>query len=89
MITIIGVGEFDPSKPFFEQENENVASYLQEKTGNFNDFTALTRDAWNRPLTWQYVGDGVTIESERTYSTEDGNYFVKSQTFNITAYGNI
>lgn len=89
MITIDGIGQFDPSKPFFEQDDEAVNAYLFEKTGEFNDFTALKRDNWNRPIYWIYDGDGIRITSERSYSTEDGNYFVKEQPFNLTEYGNV
>ena len=89
MITIQNIGQFDTTKPFFEQEDEAVNAYLIEKTSQFSDFTALKRDNWNRPYYWVYDGEGIRITSERTYSTEDGNYFVKNQTFNLVEDGNI
>ena len=88
MIEIQGIGFYDELKPFNEQE-EPVNTYLQEIAITFNDMTAIERDRWNRPIKWRYEGEGVIITAERTYSTEDVNYFLKEQTYKIIANGNI
>ena len=88
MIEIQGIGIYDDAKGFFEQD-EPVNTYLTGIAGTFNDFTATERDAWNRPTDWKYIGEGVVITSHREYNTQDGNYFLKSQTFNIEQDGNI
>lgn len=87
MITIPGIGLFDPAKKF-EEQKEEVAAYLQEIVSGFNEFNATERDQWNRPIKWQQVIDGVTIQSTRTYKTEDCNYFIESQE-NTVIDGNI
>ena len=88
MIEIQGIGFYDETKSFNEQE-EPVNTYLQEIASTFNDMTAIERDRWNRPIKWRYEGEGVIITAERTYSTEDGNYFLKEQTYKVIANGNI
>lgn len=88
MIQIQGIGFYDETKSFDEQE-EPVNTYLQEIASTFNDMTAIERDNWNRPIKWRYEGEGVYITAERTYSTEDGNYFLKEQTYKVIENGNI
>ena len=88
MIEIQGIGFYDETKPFNEQE-EPVNAYLQEIASTFNDMTAVERDNWNRPIMWRYEGEGIIITTERTYLTEDGNYFLKEQTYKVTENGNI
>ena len=88
MIEIQGIGFYDETKAFNDQE-ESVNTYLQEIASTFNDMTAIERDSWNRPIKWIYEGEGVIITAERTYSTEDGNYFLKEQTYKVIANGNI
>ena len=88
MIEIEGIGFYDEAKPFDGQE-DTVNTYLQEIASTFNDMTAIERDRWNRPIKWRYEGEGVIITAERTYSTEDGNYFLKEQTYKVIANGNI
>lgn len=87
MITIKGIGQYDPSKKFEEQSGE-VAAALQEIVSGFDDFTAIERDQWSRPIKWQQVIDGVTIQSTRTYKTEDCNYYIDEQ-INTVIDGNI
>ena len=88
MIEIQGIGFYDETKPFNDQE-EPVNTYLQEIVSTFNDMTAIERDQWNRPTKWRYDGEGVIITVERTYSTEDGNYFLKEQTYKVIENGNL
>ena len=88
MIEIQGIGFYDETKPFNEQE-EPVNTYLQGIANTFNDLTAIERDQCNRPTMWRYEGEGVIVTAERTYSTEDGNYFLKEQTYKVIANGNI
>ena len=88
MIEIQGIGFYDETKSFNEQE-EPVNTYLQEIASTFNDMTSVDRDDWNRPTKWRYDGEGVIITAQRTYSTEDGNYFLKEQTYKIEQNGNI
>lgn len=88
MIEIQGIGFYDETKSFDEQE-EPVNTYLNDIANTFNDFTATQRDVWDRPTDWHYIGEGVIITSHREYNTQDGNYFLKSQTFNIKQDGNI
>ena len=88
MIEIQGIGFYDEAKSFNEQE-EPVNSYLQGIASTFNDTTAIERDKWNRPIKWWYEGEGVIITAQRTYATEDGNYFLKEQTYKVIKNGNI
>ena len=88
MIEIQGIGFYDETKSFNEQD-EPVNTYLQEIANTFNDMTAIERDQWNRPIKWRYEGGGVIITADRTYSTEDGNYFLKEQTYKVIENGNI
>ena len=88
MIEIQGIGIYDDAKGFFEQ-NEPVNTYLNDIANTFSDFTATQRDNWNRPIDWRYIGEGVVITSHREYATQDDNYFLKEQTFNIQQDGNI
>ena len=88
MIEIQGIGIYDDAKGFFEQE-ESVNTYLKGIASTFNDFTATQRDEWNRPTYWRYIGEGVVITSHREYDTQDGNYFLKEQTYKIEHNGNI
>ena len=88
MIEIKGLGFYDETKPFNEQ-NGPVNTYLQEIASTFNDMTAIEHDQWNRPTKWMYNGKDVIITAERTYLTEDGNYFLKEQTYKVIANGNI
>ena len=88
MIEIQGIGFYDETKPFNDQE-EPVNTYLQEIVSTFNDMTAIERDQWNRPTKWRYDGEGVIITVERTYLTEDGNYFLKEQTYKVIENGNL
>ena len=88
MIEIQGIGIYDDAKGFFEQE-EPVNTYLNGIASTFNDLTAIERDQWNRPIMWRYEGEGVIITAERTYLTEDGNYFLKEQIYKVVANGNI
>ena len=88
MIEIQGIGIYDDVRGFFEQEDP-VNTYLNDIASTFNDFTATQRDMWNRPTDWEYRGEGVVITAHREYDTQDGNYFLKEQTFNIKQDGNI
>ena len=88
MIEIQGIGIYDDARGFFDQE-EPVNTYLNDIANTFNDFTATNRDIWDRPTDWRYIGEGVIIRSHREYNTQDGNYFLKEQTFNIEQDGNI
>ena len=88
MIEIQGIGIYDDAKGFFEQE-DTVNTYLQEIASTFNDMTAIEHDQWNRPTKWMYEGKGVIITAERTYLTEDGNYFLKEQTYKVIGNGNV
>ena len=88
MIEIQGIGFYDETKSFNEQD-EPVNTYLQEIVSTFNDMTAIERDQWNRPTKWRYDGEGVIITVERTYLTEDGNYFLKEQTYKVIENGNL
>ena len=88
MIEIQGIGIYNDAKGFFEQD-EPVNAYLNEIANTFNDFTATQRDVWNRPTDWRYIGEGVIITSHREYNTQDGNYFVKEQTFKLEENGNV
>lgn len=88
MIQIQGIGIYDDARGFFEQD-EPVNTYLNDIANTFSDFTATHRDNWDRPTDWRYIGEGVIIRSNREYNTQDGNYFLKSQTFNIEQDGNI
>jgi len=83
MIAIIGVGEYDESKPFPDQPDEAVKEYLNKKINTFNDLTAVTRDEFNRPLTFRYEGEGIKIDSERTYKNDSVNYFIENQTYQL------
>ena len=83
MITIIGVGEYDESKPFLDQPDEVVKEYLNEKINEFNDLTAVTRDEFKRPITFKYEGEGIRIDSERTYENYSVNYFIENQTYQL------
>lgn len=83
MITIVGIGDYDESEPFLEQPDEAVSAYLAEKINEFNDLTALTFDAFNRPLTFQYQGNYIVIDSERTYRDDSVNYFIESQSYSL------
>lgn len=87
MITIKGIGQYDPTKKF-EEQSEEVAADLQEIVSGFDDFTAIERDQWKRPIKWQQVIDGVTIQSNRTYKTQDCNYYIDEQ-INTVIDGNI
>ena len=87
MIEIQGIGIYNDAKGFFEQD-EPVNTYLNEIANTFNDLTAVERDQWNRPIKWQQVIDGVTIQSTRTYKTQDFNYFIELQE-NTVIDGNI
>lgn len=87
MIEIKGIGFYDESKNFFEQEDEKVREYLEEKSSSFNFFTAIEFDTFKRPVRWRYEGEGVVIESTRTYKTNDVNYFIDKQKYTI--YGSI
>ena len=89
MIEIEGIGFYDETKNFDEQPSANVGTYLQGIAGTFNDMTAIERDQCDRPIKWRYDGEGVIITAERTYSTEDGNYFLKEQTYKVIENGNI
>jgi len=88
MITIIGIGEYDENRPFLDQPDEAVKEYLNEKINTFNDSTALTWGIHGRPYTYQYVGEGIVIDSARTYKDDSPNYFIESQTYTLTN-GNI
>jgi len=83
MITIIGIGEYDERKPFLDQLDEAVKEYLNEKINAFNDLTAVTKDEFNRPLTFRYEGEGISIGSERTYKNDSVNYFIENQTYQL------
>lgn len=88
MIEIQGIGFYDETKPFNEQE-EPVNTYLQEIASTFNDMTAVERDKWDRPIKWYHDIKNVRLTAERTYLTEDGNYFLKEQTYKVIENGNI
>lgn len=88
MIEIQGVGIYDDAKGFFEQD-EPINIYLTGIAGTFNDFTAIKRDVWNRPTDWEYKGEGFVITSHREYETQDGDYFLKEQTYKVIENGNI
>ena len=88
MIELKGVGFYDETKPFNEQ-GEPVDTYLQGIASTFNDTTAIDRDQWDRPIKWRYEGEGIIITANRTYLTEEGNYFLKEQIYKVVANGNI
>ena len=88
MIEIQGIGIYNDAKGFFEQD-EPVNTYLNEIANTFNDLTATQRDVWNRPTDWSYISEGVVITSHREYNTQDGNYFLKEQTYKVIENGNI
>ena len=88
MIEIQGIGIYDETKSFDEQPSASVGTYLHTIAESFNDLTAVERDQWNRPIKWQQVIDGVTIQSTRTYKTQDFNYFIELQE-NTVIDGNI
>lgn len=88
MIEIQGIGVYDDAKGFFEQD-EPVNAYLNGIANSFNDFTAIKRDEWDRPVDWEYEGEGVIITSHRNYNTQDGNYFLKEQTYKVIENGNV
>ena len=88
MIEIQGIGIYDDAKGFFEQD-EPVNTYLTGIASTFNDFTATDRDKWNRPTDWAYTGEGIIVTSHREYDTQDGNYFLKEQTYKVIEHGNI
>ena len=88
MIEIQGIGIYDDAKGFFEQD-EPVNIYLTNIASTFNDFTATHRDNWNRPTDWEYKGEGVVLTAHREYGTQDGNYFLKEQTYKVIENGNI
>ena len=88
MIEIKGIGIYDDAKGFFGQ-GEPVNTYLTGIAGTFNDLTAVERDPWNRPTRWYHDVSNVRIIADRTYCSEDGNYFLKEQTYKIIENGNI
>ena len=88
MIELKGVGFYDETKPF-EEQGEPVDTYLQGIASTFNDTTAIDRDQWDRPIKWRYEGEGIIITANRTYLTEEGNYFLKEQIYKVVANGNI
>jgi len=83
MIAIIGIGEYDESRPFLDQPVEAVKEYLSDKINTFNDLTAVTKDEFNRPLTFRYEGEGIRIDSERIYKNDSVNYFIDNQTYQL------
>ena len=89
MIQIQGIGIYDETKSFNEQPSVSVSTYLQTIVESFNDLTAVERDQWDRPIKWRYEGEGIIITADRAYLTEDGNYFLKEQTYKVIENGNI
>lgn len=88
MIEIKGIGIYDDANGFFEQ-GEPVNTYLTGIASTFNDMTAIELDQWDRPIKWRYEGEGIIITADRAYLTEDGNYFLKEQTYKVIENGNI
>ena len=89
MIEIKGIGIYDETKSFDEQPSASVSTYLQTVAGTFGDLNAVERDQWNRPIKWYHDINNVRIIAERTYITDDGNYFLKEQTYKVIENGNI
>ena len=89
MIEIQGIGIYDETKSVDEQPSASVGTYLQTIVESFNDLTAVERDQWNRPTRWHHDVSNVRVVADRTYCTEDGNYFLKEQTYKVIEHGNI
>ena len=89
MIEIQGIGMYDETKSFDEQPSASVGAYLQTAVGSFDDRNAVERDQWNRPIKWYHDIKNVRLIADRTYLTEDGNYFLKEQTYRVIEHGNI
>ena len=89
MIEIQGIGIYDETFSFHEQPSASVRTYLHTIAESFNDLTAVERDQWNRPTRWHHDVSNVRVVADRTYCTEDGNYFLKEQTYKVIEHGNI
>lgn len=84
MITIKSVGQFDETKPVWEQ-SEEVKNFLLPIIDGLNSINCIEFDSFDRPLKWKFEGSGIRLTYERVYQEQSPNRMVQEHNYVVTS----
>ena len=84
MITIEGIGQYDTTKQVWEQSDE-VKDFLLPVIDGFNSMNCIEFDKFDRPLKWEYKGNGIKLSYSRVYQESNPQRMVKDHQYVVTS----
>ena len=84
MITIQGIGQFDETKPIWEQ-SEEVKNFLLPIVDSLNSMNCIEFDSFDRPLKWAWEGNGIRLTYGRVYQEQSYQRMVQEHNYVVTS----